>query len=773
MPLPKGFREWLAKESAAWTSEGLIEGVQRDRLLARYPEEATDSSALAFALRTLAVLLFGAAIFLVISHNWADLSREGQLAIVFAALAAIQGAGLYFFLQGQERSAIIGHLLGCLMYGGGIALIGQIYHLDAHAPDALLAWCAFSLPFALLLDATVLHLLVIVLAGGWLNMETDHHAWRSTALYHWERATFLLLLAPSAIAAYRRSRPVLTGALAWSTLFLWFMFVLGHTPAHLFVIPLALAALHPTGDPRGRGFRFIGTVGAAFITLAVGSLHGSGYRPFTEHFLRQDYVFSAVTAGLAIWAIVRARRRQDSHAAWLGLVALLALGVSLLGSFGLEHLRKRDGVWVLIVAMANVTTLLLAVALIRQGLAEKRLRTYGYGAAVFLTWLTWRYVDIEKDLGYLGMAGVFACIGAILFGLAMVWRQTREAEIAEEMPDFRPAWLEAAVAKLSPIRRPLVFAAIALQFAVLGWMVYDHSRPLASGERFLLRCEPVDPRSLTKGDYVILRYGFQTLAESQKKRLLSEWRASHPALQETANESFDYAVPKDTPIYIPLSKGADGIAEFGDPTLNRPATGSFLLARKGTSSWTWQASDVRAGIESYYVPEGTGKDWERLRNRGQLLAEVGVLPSGKAGLISLRASDKATIRSLPHSTLDRFFVTLKDTTPVTKAIGTKEDFFANFHPAPLNGLNAIEPKFPRDLVILHTLPETDVATTITFKDVGVRDGVLTAKVVIKRGEKQSYTIRPQAAIVVPAQGITAVEVSSEDGKDKLLDLQLR
>ena len=771
MPLPKGFREWLAKESAAWNSDGLIEAGQRERILARYPEETGDSGALAFALRTLAVLLFGAAIFLVISHNWADLSQEGQLAIVFSALAVIQGAGVYFFLKGQERSAIIGHLLGCLMYGGGIALIGQIYHLDAHAPDAILAWCVFTIPFALLLDATVLHLLVILLAGTWLSMETEHYAWRSTALYHWERATFLLLLIPSALAAYRRARPALAGALAWSTLFLWFMFAGFHTPAHLFVLPLALAALHPTGDPRGRGFRFIGTLGVGFVTLALGRLDGANYRGFAEHFLRHDFVFSTLTAGLAVWAIIRARQRQDSHAAWLGLVALLALGCSLLGSLCVDQFKQRDSLWVLIVAIANVTTLLLAVTLIRQGLGEKRLRPYAYGALVFLAWLTWRYIDIEKDLGYLGMAGIFSFIGLVLFGLAMVWRQPREAEITEEMPDFRPAWLEPWVAKLNAIQRPLIFGALALQFGVLGWMVYNHSRPQASGERFLLRCEPVDPRDLMKGDYVILRYGFQNLTDSQRRDLLKEWKELNPALATEPDESLSYMLPKDTRIYIPLRKGVDGIADYGEPTLKRPASGPFLLTRFGQSNWAW-GTDVRAGIESYYVSEGTGREWEKLRNKGKLLAEVGILPNGQAGLISLQATETGTLRAFTHRTLERFFVTLKADKPVTKLISTEADFAATFHPAPLNGQNAVTPKFPQEYVLLHTLPETDVDTTILFTGVRLTNGHLHAEVRVIRGAKQTFTTRPQAAIIVSAQDLRGVSLRDEKGED-LLEVRIR
>lgn len=768
MSLPKGFRAWLTKESAAWNQEGLLGAEQRERILARYPEAAADSSALAFALKTLAVLLFGAAIFLVISHNWADLSRTGQLTTVLLALALIQGTGLTFFLKGQERSAIIGHLLGCIMYGGGIALIGQIYHLDAHSPDAILAWCVFTIPFALLLDATVIHLLVIVLAGTWLEMETGVYADRLTALYQGERLVFFLLVLPTAIAAYRNARPILTGALAWSLLFLLFAFS-GHPPSHLFILPLVLAALHPTGDARARGFRFIGAMGVAFLTLALGSLRSHNVWSI---FLRHDYLCSSLTVGLAIWAIIRARQRQDSHAAWLGLVSVLALGLSLLGSFSVAGFRNRDLIWVLIIAIANVTTLLLAVTLIRQGLAEQRLRPYVYGALVFLAWLTWRYIDIEKDLGYLGMAGIFLFIGLALFGLALVWRQQREAEVSEEMRAFRPAWLERTVAETLPRRSALMLGALGLQFLVLGWMVYNHSRPLTSGERFLLRCEPVDPRSLTKGDYVILRYGFQSFTEQQKAKLLKEWQVLHPGSGE-GRSNFDYAITKDTPIYLPLSKDSAGIAVFGEPSLQQPVSGTFLLTRKGLSSWSWNNVDIRAGIESYYVAEGSGHVWEKLHNKGQLLAEVGILPNGQAGLISLQPIQTASIQSVRYRNLERYFVTLKDQVPVTKVIRTEAEFAANFHPAPLNGQNAIAPDFAKEMVILHTEPETDFTRSITIQDIQIIQGVLSAKVIVKEGKQQSYTSRPQAAIIVPLEGVNSVEVRADQNGKVLSVTKLR
>jgi uncharacterized membrane protein/uncharacterized membrane-anchored protein len=770
MSLPRGFREWLRKESTLWQDQGLLQPGQRERILALYPEPANDSGALAFALRTLGVLLFGAAIFLVISHNWADFSRPGRLGTVFAALAVIQGIGLGCFVYGRHRSAVIAHLLGCLMYGAGIALIGQIYHLDAHAPDAVLAWCIFTIPFALLLDATVLHLLVIALAGSWLMMEAScsgsHCA--KKMLLHRERFIFAALLAPTAVAAYRRARPALTGALAWSFVFLWCLF-LGHTPVHLFALPLVLAALHPTGDARARGFRFIGAASVTFISISLGGLNE--FRSFGDSFLRQDLLFTLGTAALALWAIRRARARGDSHAAWMGLVALLTLAIGLLGSLG----HGRTDVKVLVTAIANVTSLLLAVALIRQGLAENRLRPYAYGAAVFLVWLFVRYVDISKDMGYLGMAGIFLLIGGLLFALAKVWRQPREPGIVEAMPDFRAAFLERLLTRVAPFRRILLIGAVGLQAAVLGWMVYDHGRPVADGERHLLLCEPVDPRDLLRGDYVILRYGFQSLRKDQYQALMREWKADHPAdaktIEElegasghtelTASRAFDQVIPKDVEMFLPLTKGADGLSILGDPTFREPRSGSYLRARNGRSNWG--IGDLRAGIESFYVAEGTGQKWEKLRNQGRLLAEIGVLPDGRAGLVALKEAPQSLAVATVYRPLERFFYQAKDFKSLRGEIFTdKASFDRAYHPAPLNGRNAVTPDFARECVVSVVDQETDLATEISVVSAEKIADLLTVTVKVVRGEKQTYRMRPQIAIIVPKEGLRGIEIRTTD-----------
>ncbi len=63
--------------------------------------------------------------------------------------------------------------------------------------------------------------------------------------------------------------------------------------------------------------------------------------------------------------------------------------------------------------------------------------------------------------------------------------------------------------EMAPERRKLWLAigAVALgQAAVLGWMIWDRASLLANGREVVLEVIPVDPRSLFRGDYVVLGY---------------------------------------------------------------------------------------------------------------------------------------------------------------------------------------------------------------------------------------------------------------------------
>lgn len=626
MSLPQGFREWLAKESQLWQDEGILQLGQRDRILGRYPEQENASGRMAFVLRTFGVLLLGAALLLVIGHNWDDLSRTGRLTTVVAGLCGLQGIGLWYLHRDSRQGSVLGALAGCIMFGAAIALTGQIYHLDAHQPDALLAWCVGSLPFAILLDSTLLYVGGLLLACCWLGAETSHSFRSFLPGYSQDpRPLFFLLIAPAALAAYRRHRSLLAGAVAWSLMAAWIW--RWELSAQYMLLPLVIASLHEVGDARARGWRFIGGLGAAIATMVIGEIS----LPLSGRFFATGNPACWLILGGAAVALGLAVRSRQLLRIWPAGIALAILLIGL----GHELFGKDNDVFqVLAIATGNVATLVLSVWLIRLGLTEGRLRPYVYGSLVFLLWLIVRYADISKDLGMLTMAAFFALLGVILFVLARVWRTQREAYQPEVTKDYRPAWLESAIAFVTPHRRTLLWTAVALQVATIGWMVWHHRQPGDSGERIVLRCRPVDPRDLLKGEYVILSYDFSTVTKEHERGLLAEIPQLLPTPNGSgATERQFWDLPWDMTIYVPLKRLPDGSALAGEPTFRRPKDGLYL---QGLT----RGSQLRFGIEAYYVKEGEGRKWEDLARRGELAAEIGILPDGRAGLVSLKAVPK-------------------------------------------------------------------------------------------------------------------------------------
>ncbi len=626
MSLPQGFREWLAKESQLWQDEGILQLGQRDRILGRYPAEENATGRMAFVLRTFGVLLLGAALLLVIGHNWDDLSRTGRLTTVVAGLCGLQGIGLWYLHRDSRQGSVLGALAGCIMFGAAIALTGQIYHLDAHQPDALLAWCVGSLPFAILLDSTLLYVGGLLLACCWLGAETSHSFRSFLPGYSQDpRPLFFLLIAPAALAAYRRHRSLLAGAVAWSLMAAWIW--RWELSAQYMLLPLVIASLHEVGDARARGWRFIGGLGAAIATMVIGEIS----LPLSGRFFATGNPACWLILGGAAVALGLAVRSRQLLRIWPAGIALAILLIGL----GHELFGKDNDVFqVLAIATGNVATLVLSVWLIRLGLTEGRLRPYVYGSLVFLLWLIVRYADISKDLGMLTMAAFFALLGVILFVLARVWRTQREAYQPEVTKDYRPAWLESAIAFVTPHRRTLLWTAVALQVATIGWMVWHHRQPGDSGERIVLRCRPVDPRDLLKGEYVILSYDFSTVTKEHERGLLAEIPQLLPTPNGSgATERQFWDLPWDMTIYVPLKRLPDGSALAGEPTFRRPKDGLYL---QGLT----RGSQLRFGIEAYYVKEGEGRKWEDLARRGELAAEIGILPDGRAGLVSLKAVPK-------------------------------------------------------------------------------------------------------------------------------------
>jgi uncharacterized membrane-anchored protein len=169
-----------------------------------------------------------------------------------------------------------------------------------------------------------------------------------------------------------------------------------------------------------------------------------------------------------------------------------------------------------------------------------------------------------------------------------------------------------AVEWLKSHERSVLVAAVALQVLLLLGMIGSRAAVLRSGRTVLLRVVPVDPRDLIRGDYVTLGYEISQVAPIP-----------------TVPGSASWSTGGD--VYVTLVPEPDGRHyRKGAVSQDRPPPNVTFI--KGTLVSPMR---VRFGIESYYVQEGKGRDYEQAIQSRRLWAEVALAPDGTAVLRGL------------------------------------------------------------------------------------------------------------------------------------------
>lgn len=171
------------------------------------------------------------------------------------------------------------------------------------------------------------------------------------------------------------------------------------------------------------------------------------------------------------------------------------------------------------------------------------------------------------------------------------------------------------------IPKALLFAiAVLVQCALLVLMVADRVQILREGTEVTLQTQPVDPRDLLRGDYVVLRYD------------ISQLPAGH-----LAGKPADARNPL---VFVKLAPNAEGlytaVSVHAEPV---PVAAPEVLIR-GRVSYSCGSNvrtfcdklTIKYGLERYFVPEGEGGKLEKARNQQKLRIVAAVLPSGRAAI---------------------------------------------------------------------------------------------------------------------------------------------
>jgi len=136
-----------------------------------------------------------------------------------------------------------------------------------------------------------------------------------------------------------------------------------------------------------------------------------------------------------------------------------------------------------------------------------------------------------------------------------------------------------------------------------------------TGTEILLKTAPVDPWDIFRGNYVTLNYEISTFEQPN-------FNTFNPNVIDQ-----DYKDIGKT-VYLILETDTKGVASAKSMTMTKPVNGELFIRGKK------QYRQIEFGIESYFVPEGRGKEIEKLRGQDLMVRAV-VDKDGKAVIKNL------------------------------------------------------------------------------------------------------------------------------------------
>lgn len=184
-------------------------------------------------------------------------------------------------------------------------------------------------------------------------------------------------------------------------------------------------------------------------------------------------------------------------------------------------------------------------------------------------------------------------------------------------------------------KRKFIFAiAVFLQVLVLVSMIVKQEVLLRNGTKIMLKCQPVDPRSLFSGDYVTLNYEISQITK---------------IFAQKENDSQMRAMSKNDIVFVALKKNNDDVFySFADIAKSYDVIKEdHVIVLKGrikriysekqffeNNDWHERYDiDVVYGIEDYFIPQNEGLAIER--QMADVSVEVSVADDGKAALSAL------------------------------------------------------------------------------------------------------------------------------------------
>ena len=190
-------------------------------------------------LALLGAILVAAGALLFLAANWEGMGRVAKLAVLFGALWGAHGASYAALRAKADHFAEAMMLLGVVLFGAGIMLIGQIYHLSADPPAGVLLWALGAIVAAWAWPSQLAACGALVLISLWFSLAAPESP---LAVYLPFLPVWAAMLPPILRMRWIAAYHVALASLAWFVLATLVMLMSGNEVAPGDILRLGSAA---------------------------------------------------------------------------------------------------------------------------------------------------------------------------------------------------------------------------------------------------------------------------------------------------------------------------------------------------------------------------------------------------------------------------------------------------------------------------------------------------------------------------------------------------
>lgn len=276
----QSYHRRLKRDLATWVEMGRLTPEDAEAIVDDFPKHDL-SKRLPIIVAFFGAIMICVGILAFIAANWYGVSKTFKLALIGVGMWGAYGVAGFLHARGARWLFDAVVLIGVAIYGIGIVLIAQMYHMDGHYPDAIMMVGVGALCAAWLVRSASALIVGICAITIWTGVETSEF----DQYFHWP---FLIVWAGAAGIAYN---------LAWR---------MGHYAVSMSLAFWATISAFSAGEAldwsHGGAITLLAATAFLALSVAVPIAHQK-YEEKPDNFARELSIYALQALILAIFAL--------------------------------------------------------------------------------------------------------------------------------------------------------------------------------------------------------------------------------------------------------------------------------------------------------------------------------------------------------------------------------------------------------------------------------------------------------------------------------------